>query len=113
LAYRMGGSLTDAEDIGGEAWLRWCAADQADIGSPEAWLTAVTTRVAIDSLRSARRNREEYVGPWLPEPVVLEPGPEERAELADSLTLGFLTMLERLKPIDRAVFLMADGFAVP
>src|SRR5207245_7081503 len=62
--------------------------------------------------RSARHSRETYVGPWLPEPVVAEPGPEERVELADSLTLGFLTMLDRLDPIDRAVFLMADVFAV-
>ena len=113
LAYRMVGSLADAEEMVSEAWLRWCAADQTDIASPEAWLTTVTTRIAIDWLRSARHNREEYVGPWLPEPVVAEPGPEERAELADSLTLGFLTMLDRLDPIDRAVFLMADVFAVP
>ena len=113
LAYRMVGSLTDAEDIVSEAWVRWCAANQTDTASPEAWLTTVTSRIAIDWLRSARHNREEYVGPWLPEPVVDEPGPEERAELADSLTLGFLTLLDRLDPIDRAVFLMADVFAVP
>jgi RNA polymerase sigma-70 factor, ECF subfamily len=113
LAYRMVGSVADAEDIVSEAWVRWCAANQADINSPEAWLTTVTTRVAIDWLRSARHNREEYVGPWLPEPVVADPGPEERAELADSLTLGFLTMLDRLDPVERAVFLMADVFAVP
>ena len=113
LAYRMVGSVVDAEDIVSEAWVRWCATDQTEIQSPEAWLTTVTTRIAIDSLRSARHNREEYVGPWLPEPVVAEPGPEARAELADSLTLGFLTMLDRLEPIERAVFLMADVFAVP
>lgn len=113
LAYRMVGSLDDAEDIVSEAWVRWCAADQTSIASPEAWLTTVTSRVAIDWLRSARHNREAYVGPWLPEPVVTDAGPEERAELADSLTLGFLTMLDRLDPMDRAVFLMADVFAVP
>ena len=113
LAYRMIGRVTDAEDIVSEAWVRWCAADQAAIANPEAWLTTVTTRIAIDWLRSARHNREDYAGPWLPEPVVAEPGPEERAELADSLTLGFLTMLDRLDPVDRAVFLMADVFAVP
>ena len=72
LAYRMVGSLSDAEDIVSEAWVRWCGADQPDIETPEAWLTTVTTRIAIDSLRSARHNREEYVGPWLPEPVVVE-----------------------------------------
>jgi RNA polymerase sigma-70 factor (ECF subfamily) len=113
IAYRMVASLVDAEDIVSEAWVRWCTADRIDIVSPEAWLTTVTTRIAIDWLRSARHNREEYVGPWLPEPVVAEPGPEERAELADSLTLGFLCMLDRLDPVDRAVFLMADVFAVP
>jgi RNA polymerase sigma-70 factor (ECF subfamily) len=113
VAYRMVAGLADAEDIVSEAWVRWCAADQASIASPEAWLTTVTTRIAIDWLRSARHNREEYVGPWLPEPVVTEAGPEERAELADSLTLGFLTVLDRLEPVDRAVFLMADVFAVP
>ena len=76
IAYRMVGSLVDAEDIVSEAWVRWCAADQTEIASAEAWLTTVTTRVAIDWLRSARHNREGYVGPWLPEPIVAEPGPE-------------------------------------
>ena len=112
LAYRMVGSLADAEDIVAEAWARWCATDRAALASPEAWLTTVTTRVAIDWLRSARHNREAYVGPWLPEPVVTGPGPEESAELADSLTLGFLTLLDRLDPVERAVFLMADVFSV-
>ncbi|HET6965601.1 MAG TPA: RNA polymerase sigma factor SigJ [Acidimicrobiales bacterium] len=113
LAYRMVGSLSDAEDIVSEAWARWCAADQARLDSPQAWLTTVTSRLAIDWLRSARHQREAYVGPWLPEPVLTEPGPEDRAELADSLTLGFLTLLDRLDPVERAVFLMADVFAVP
>ena len=113
LAYRMVGSISDAEDIVSEAWARWCAAENGELASPEAWLTTVTTRLAIDSLRRARHDRETYVGPWLPEPVVTEPGPEERAELADSLTLGFLTLLDRLDPTARAVFLMADVFQVP
>lgn len=113
LAYRMVGSLADAEDIVSEVWLRWAATDRDALRSREAWLTTVTSRIAIDWLRSARHRREGYVGPWLPEPVVSEPGPEESAELADSLTLGFLTMLDRLDPIERAVFLMADVFSVP
>ena len=113
LAYRMVGGLADAEDIVAEAWARWCAADHGALESPEAWLTTVTSRLAIDWLRSARHQREGYVGPWLPEPVVSSAGPEERAELADSLTLGFLTLLDRLDPVERAVFLMADVFAVP
>jgi RNA polymerase sigma-70 factor, ECF subfamily len=113
LAYRMVGSVAEAEDIVSEAWTRWCATDHAALSSQEAWLTTVTSRLCIDWLRSSRHNRETYVGPWLPEPLVTEPGPEERAELADSLTLGFLTMLDRLEPVERAVFLMADVFAVP
>jgi RNA polymerase sigma-70 factor (ECF subfamily) len=80
---------------------------------PEAWLTTVTTRLCLDRVRTARRRREDYVGPWLPEPVVIEPGPEDAAELSDSLTLGFLTMLDRLRPLERAVFLLADVFGVP
>lgn len=92
LAYRMVGSLNEAEDIASEAWARWCAAERGGIVSAGAWLTTVTSRLCIDYLRSARRSREEYVGPWLPEPVLTEPGPEARAELADSLTLGFLTL---------------------
>lgn len=113
LAYRMVGSVSDAEDIVSEAWTRWCATDTSELNSPEAWLTTVTTRLAIDWLRKARHDRESYVGPWLAEPVVTEAGPEEQAELADSLTLGFLTLLDRLDPVERAVFLMADVFQVP
>ena len=113
LAYRMVGSVADAEDIVAEAWARWAGTTREDLDSPEAWLTTVTTRLAIDWLRSARHERETYVGPWLPEPVLTEPGPEESAELADSLTLGFLMLLDRLDPVERAVFLMADVFSVP
>lgn len=113
LAYRMVGSIVEAEDIVAEAWARWCATDRDEMDSAEAWLTTVTTRIAIDWLRSARHQRETYVGPWLPEPVLTEPGPEDKAELADSLTLGFLILLDRLDPVERAVFLMADVFSVP
>lgn len=113
LAYRMLGTLADAEDVVQDAWLRWSGANQESIERPEAWLTTVTTRLALDHVRAGRRRREDYVGPWLPEPVVLAPGPEEQAELADSLTLGFLTMLDELSPTERAVLLLADVFAVP
>jgi RNA polymerase sigma-70 factor (ECF subfamily) len=112
LAYRMIGMLADAEDVVQEAWLRWQAADQVAIHRPEAWLTTVTTHVALDRLRAVRRRRESYVGPWLPEPVVLQPGPEELTELSESLTLGFLALLDRLGPVERAVFLLADVFAM-
>jgi RNA polymerase sigma-70 factor (ECF subfamily) len=111
LAYRILGSLTDAEDVVQDAWLRWQSAD--DVDKPAAWLTTVVTRLAIDRLRSAQYQREAYVGPWLPEPVTADPDPAESAALADSLTLGFLTMLERLTPLERAVFLLADVFDEP
>jgi RNA polymerase sigma-70 factor (ECF subfamily) len=113
LAYRMLGTIADADDVVQDAWLRWQAAEPGALRSPEAWLTTVTTRLAIDRIRSHRRRREEYVGPWLPEPLVAEAGPEEAAELADSLTFGFLTVLDRLGPVERAVFLLADVFSVP
>ena len=113
LAYRMLGTVADAEDVVQEAYLRWHGADHASIERPEAWLTTVTSRLALDRLGSAQRRREEYVGPWVAEPVIVERGPEDAAELADSLTLGFLAVLDRLGPVERAVFLLADVFAVP
>ncbi len=113
LAYRMLGSLADSEDVCQEAWLRWSAADHDAISRPAAWLTTVTTRLALDRLTRARRRRETYVGPWLPEPVVLGPTPEESAQLAESLTIGFLSVLEELDPLSRAVFVLADVFGVP
>jgi RNA polymerase sigma-70 factor (ECF subfamily) len=113
LGYRMLGSLTDAEDVVQEAWLRWDRTDQDTIDNPAAWLTTVTTRLALDRVRTIQRRREEYVGPWLPEPVAFERGPEETAEVADSLTLGFLVMLDRLTPTERAVFLLAEVFGEP
>ncbi len=113
LAYRMLGTVGDAEDVVQEAWLRWQAVPEGSIERPGAWLTTVTTRLALDHLRAARRRRESYVGPWLPEPVATDIGPAETAELADSLRLGFLAVLDELKPIERAVFLLADVFDVP
>lgn len=113
LAYRMLGTVADAEDAVQDAWLRWQAADQSAIDSPAAWLTTVTTRLCLDRIRATQRRREEYVGPWLPEPIALERSPEESAELSDSLTLGFLVLLDELRPVERAVFLLADVFGVP
>lgn len=114
LAYRMLGSLDDAEDVVQETWLRWHAADHGAIASPGAWLTTACTRLAIDALRAARRTRESYVGPWLPEPVVhgAEPpdAPGDPAELAESLSLAFLLVLERLSPTERAAYLLHDVF---
>jgi RNA polymerase sigma-70 factor (ECF subfamily) len=113
LAYRMLGSAADAEDVVQDAWLRWQGADRAGLERPAAWLTTVTTRLAIDRLRAQQRRREAYVGPWLPEPVSVDPGPEETAELAESLTIGFLTFLDTLPPADRAVYLLSEVFARP
>jgi len=117
IAYRMVGSVSEAEDIVQEAFLRHHRArrEETEIGSPRAWLSAVTTRLAIDHLRSARVRRETYVGTWLPEPLLTDPapGPGEHAELADSLSIAFLTVLERLTPVERAVFLLRDVFAFP
>jgi RNA polymerase sigma-70 factor (ECF subfamily) len=113
LAYRMLGTIPDAEDVVQNVWFRWHALRPGEVERPEAWLTTVTTRIALDHLRSARRRRETYVGPWLPEPLVSEGGPAEAVELADSLRLGFITMLDQLKPVERAVFLLADVFGVP
>jgi RNA polymerase sigma-70 factor (ECF subfamily) len=113
LAYRITGSRTEADDIVQDAWLRWNGADRATIARPAAWLTTVTSRLALDRLRSARHRRETYVGPWLPEPTTLSPDPTEQIELAESLTVGFLALLERLAPVERVVFLLADVFAAP
>ena len=113
LAYRITGSRTVAEDLVQEAWLRWARVDPEEIGRPAAWLTTVTSRLALDHLRSASHQRESYVGPWLPEPTAVAPDPAEHVELAESLTVGFLAVLERLGPTERVVFLLADVFGVP
>jgi RNA polymerase sigma-70 factor (ECF subfamily) len=113
LAYRITGSRTEADDIVQDAWLRWNGTDRGAIERPAAWLTTVTSRLAIDRLRSARNRRETYVGPWLPEPTTLAPDPAEGIEAAESLTIGFLAVLERLSPTERVVFLLSDVFGVP
>ena len=112
IAYRMLGRVSEAEDIVQEVWLRWQKQDVASIESPKAWLVAATTRLCIDQLRSARREREEYYGVWLPEPLmpVTEIDPGRTAELADSLSLAFMLMLESLGPTERAVFLLREVF---
>jgi RNA polymerase sigma-70 factor (TIGR02957 family) len=112
IAYRMTGSVSDAEDIVQEAFLRMARSGTGGIDSPRAYLATMTTRLAIDHLRSARVRRESYVGTWLPEPLVAddEPGPAERAEMSDSLSLAFLVLLESLSPVERAVFLLREVF---
>jgi RNA polymerase sigma-70 factor (ECF subfamily) len=114
IAYRMVGEVGDAEDVVQEAYLRAhrVLADGGEIHEPKAFLTEVTTRLAIDHLRSARVRRERYVGPWLPEPIVAEgePTPEQHAEQLESLSMAFLVVLETLSPVERAVFLLHDVF---
>jgi RNA polymerase sigma-70 factor (ECF subfamily) len=115
IAYRMLGSVSDAEDIVQDAYLRYHAAveDGAAVESPKAYLSAVTTRLAIDHLRSARVRRETYVGQWLPEPLLTDRAaadPAEQSADADSLSMAFLLVLERLGPVERAVFLLHDVF---
>jgi RNA polymerase sigma-70 factor (TIGR02957 family) len=112
IAYRMLGSVAEAEDITQEAFLRMHR-NATEAKSPDAYATTVTTRLAIDHLRSARVRRERYVGSWLPEPLLTtgqEFDPAARAELADSLSLAFLAVLERLGPVERAVFILREVF---
>jgi RNA polymerase sigma-70 factor, ECF subfamily len=111
VAYRMLGSVSEAEDVAQEALLR-LTRQEGPIDEPAAWITTVVTRLSINVLKSARTRRESYVGPWLPEPLVEDPapGPASRAELADSLSLALLVLLERLTPVERAAYLLREVF---
>src|SRR5215208_2694259 len=109
ISYRMLGSLMEAEDVVQEAYLRWQGTEDEEVHSPSAYLSTVVTRLCIDRLRSAQARREQYVGPWLPEPLLEEQslGP---ADLDDSLSMAFLVLLESLTPVERAVFLLREVF---
>jgi RNA polymerase sigma-70 factor (ECF subfamily) len=120
LAYRLLGSVADADDVVQEAWIRWARADHESIERPAAWLTTVVSRLGLDRLRSRRREQADYIGPWLPEPIVQPFGraselddPEHAAILADSLTTTFLVMLEHLTPEERLALLLVDVFGEP
>lgn len=115
IAYRMLGSVSDAEDIVQEAFLRMHQATQRgeQIKSPRAYISTLVTRQSIDQLRSARVRREQYVGEWLPEPLAIESTPAEQVETADSLSLAFLVVLESLTPQQRAAFLLREVFEYP
>lgn len=118
IAYRMLGSVMEAEDMVQEAWLRWDRTDQSAVQKPKAFLAKTVTRLCLDHLKSAKIQREQYVGEWLPEPVITAPSaglvglgsPDQSVELADSLSFAFLHMLERLTPAERAVFLLREVF---
>ena len=112
IAYGIVGSVSEAEDIVQEAFLRFHReqGEDGDINSPRAWLSTVTTRLAINQVRSARARRETYVGTWLPEPLLTDPAPDasQQAEMADSLSMALLVLLETLSPVERAVFLLRE-----
>ena len=112
IAYRMIGTTADAEDIVQEAYLRWHQADTEEIRSAEAWLVSVVTRLSIDKLRKVSVEREKYIGPWLPEPLIAStsPTPEEELETASNLSMAYMVLLERLTPVERAAFLLHDVF---
>ena len=111
LSYRITGSLSDAEDIVHETFLKWLHADHAAIQSPRAWLTKVASRLALDHLKSARVQRESYMGPWLPEPYVEERDtPDEQFELDESISIALMVVLERMSPGERAAFILHDVF---
>jgi RNA polymerase sigma-70 factor (ECF subfamily) len=113
VAYRVLGSMTDAEDVVQDAWLRWSTVDRSTVKDPRAYLVTVTTRLAIDRLRRAKARRETYVGSWLPEPISTSPDVAEHAELASSVELALLVVLETLSPLERAVFVLREAFELP
>ena len=113
VAYRVLGSVTDAEDAVQEAWLRWSNVDHSELNDPRAFLVRVTTRLAIDRLRRAKVRRETYIGPWLPEPVLTGQDPSEDAAMAESVSMAMLVVLETLSPLERAVFVLREAFGMP
>ena len=113
-AYRVVGSVSDAEDVVQEAWLRWSAIEHDDIRDVRAYLIRITTRLALNRLREQKARREQYVGPWLPEPLATdEDDPAAAAELADSVSMAMLVVLETLSPLERATFVLREVFDLP
>lgn len=110
IAYRMLGSVSDAEDMIQETFLRWQNVSEGEVRSPKAYLSAIVTRLCVDRLRALKSQREEYIGPWLPEPLVTEPDSANVVVLDESLSMAFLVLLESLTPTQRAVFLMREIF---
>jgi RNA polymerase sigma-70 factor (ECF subfamily) len=113
VAYEMLGSATDAEDVVQETWLRWSGVDHGAVRDPRAYLVRIVTRQALNRLRSLARRREDYVGEWLPEPLMTSPDVAADVELADSVSIAMLTVLETLGPAERAVFVLRDVFDTP
>ncbi|WP_369258170.1 RNA polymerase sigma-70 factor [Geodermatophilus amargosae] len=113
VAYEMLGSAADADDVVQEAWLRWADADRAAVRDPRAYLVRIVTRQALNRLRTVARRREDYVGEWLPEPLLTSPDVADDVELAESVSIAMLTVLETLGPTERAVLVLHEVFAVP
>lgn len=115
VAYRMTGSASDAEDLVQDAWVRYLDAGSPAVDSLRAYLTTIVSRLALDYLKSARVQREQYIGPWMPEPVLTSaalPGPEETAEQREEISIAFLTLIERLEPDQRVVYVLREGFGL-
>jgi len=113
VAYEMLGAAADAEDVVQETWLRWADVDQAEVRDPRAYLVRIVTRQALNRLRSVSRRREDYIGEWLPEPLVTRPDVAEDVELAENVSIAMLTVLETLGPAERAVFVLHEVFETP
>jgi RNA polymerase sigma-70 factor (TIGR02957 family) len=113
VAYEMLGSAADAEDVLQESWLRWAAVDHSQVSDPRAYLIRVVTRQALNQMRTLSRRREDYVGEWLPEPLLTSPDVAEDVELAESVSMAMLTVLETLEPTERAVFVLHQVFDMP
>ncbi|MWK34680.1 sigma-70 family RNA polymerase sigma factor [Actinomadura sp. J1-007] len=113
VAYEMLGSAADAEDVLQESWLRWAGVDHARVGDPRAYLVRVVTRQSLNRMRALSRRREDYVGEWLPEPLLTSPDIADDVELADSVSIAMLTVLETLGPVERAVFVLREVFELP
>jgi RNA polymerase sigma-70 factor, ECF subfamily len=113
VAYEMLGSAADADDVLQEAWLRWANVDHSQVSDPRAYLIRIVTRQALNQMRTLSRRREEYVGEWLPEPLLTSPDVAEDVELAESVSIAMLTVLETLEPTERAVFVLREVFDMP
>ncbi|HET9737285.1 MAG TPA: RNA polymerase sigma-70 factor [Solirubrobacteraceae bacterium] len=113
VAYELLGSAADAEDVVQEAWLRWADVDRGEVRAPRAYLVRIVTRLALNRLRTLARRREEYVGEWLPEPLLTSPDVAEDVEFAESVSIAMLTVLETLAPVERAVFVLREVFDLP